>query len=41
MAQSKFNGWVKMLANPLKLDVFDSHPLELLISTSANKAMTI
>ena len=31
MAQSKFNMWVKMLANPLKPDIFDSHPLEMLI----------
>ena len=31
MAQSTFNSWVKMLANPLKSDVFDSHPHEMLI----------
>ena len=31
MAQCKFNNWVKMLAYPLKPDIFDSHPLEMLI----------
>ena len=31
MAQSKFNSWVKMLAYPLKPNIFDSHPLEMLI----------
>ena len=31
MVQSKFNSGVKMLAYPLKPNIFDSHPLEMLI----------